>query len=117
MLRDNCETDLLQKPVRFRLQGQISKKRGVEAVSFWFPVAPPGYVALGCVATRTSTPQVEDTQSVTCVRTDLVIGVPLPAARLWDTEALRHVKPDFSIWPLQNEVGCPERLLITTTYV
>ena len=57
-------------------------KTGTFAV--WRPIAPEGYVALGCVVTPTHDPP--DPDRVACVRADLaVLSTPAPAP-LWTTE-------------------------------
>jgi len=43
---------LLARPMRFKLVWQIGKEHSDEQVSFWEPIPPEGYVALGCVAVK-----------------------------------------------------------------
>ncbi|KAK1261313.1 hypothetical protein QJS04_geneDACA008707 [Acorus gramineus] len=50
VLHDMGDESLMKAPLGFQLVGHIRKHKGTESVSFWFPQAPPGFVALGCVA-------------------------------------------------------------------
>ena len=62
-----------------------SKKRvGRRAFAAWRPIAPEGYVAVGCVVTPNHEPP--DPNTVACVRADLAaLSTPAPAP-LWTTE-------------------------------
>ena len=72
-----------------------------EKVFMWRPKPPPGYVALGCVATRT--PFEPDYDVVSCVRIDLVIEKVVSVNDiLWDNNDLLSsaVPNQASIWSL-----------------
>ncbi len=104
VLNDTLEGGLLAKPLRFQERGQISKRRGMEGVSFWYPVAPPGYVAMGCIASKSSVPEPDGANHVCCVRNELVTRVNFTAHSIWDSSTLRHGNEELSIWPVENEV-------------
>jgi vacuolar protein sorting-associated protein 13A/C len=71
LLNDTLEVGLLAKPLRFQEQGQITKRSGMEeGVSFWYPVALPGYVAMGCIASKSSVLEPDGANQVCCVRND-----------------------------------------------
>ncbi|GBG29572.1 E3 ubiquitin-protein ligase HERC2 [Hondaea fermentalgiana] len=68
---------LLVAPARFRLIWQNIDTEDDAPVSLWQPVAPEGYVALGCVAVRGHSqrepdPKMEDLQQLRCVHRSCV---------------------------------------------
>jgi hypothetical protein len=69
----------------FRDSGsRLRKNPRTGTFAAWRPIAPEGYVAVGCVVTRTHDPPDPDT--VACVRADLAaLSAPAPAP-LWTTE-------------------------------
>jgi vacuolar protein sorting-associated protein 13A/C len=62
-------TGRLARPLGFKARAHLVG-RNIEEASLWLPVAPPGYVALGCVASRGFNPP--DPDCMRCVRMDLV---------------------------------------------
>ncbi|XP_073000916.1 uncharacterized protein [Typha latifolia] len=103
VLRDTGDETLLRAPQGFQLVGRIKKQRGIEGISFWYPQAPPGFVALGCIASKGS-PKVEDFSSLRCIRSDMVTGDQFSEESIWDTSDSR-VSEDFSLWSLGNDLG------------
>ncbi|CAM6084054.1 unnamed protein product [Calypogeia fissa] len=103
VLHDAVERGLLSKPERFMDRGQLPRRRGVGAVSFWLPLAPPGYVALGCVAGTGSSPDPDNL--VRCVRSDLVIGSNFSAPSLWETSDTKLRDVELSIWQVENQAS------------
>jgi vacuolar protein sorting-associated protein 13A/C len=75
--------------------------RSENAVSIWFPQAPAGYTAVGCVACPGTSPP--PTSLVRCVRRDLLRPAGYAAPPIWDTEGMRGV-PTTALWRVQNEV-------------
>lgn len=73
-------------------------------VSFWFPVAPVNYVAMGCIASTTSNSPPEAINFVRCVRKDLVIGANFSSSSLWDSTCMKSGNDELRIWPVENEV-------------
>ncbi|OQS01680.1 regulator of chromosome condensation (RCC1)-like protein [Achlya hypogyna] len=82
--------------------------------SMWWPVAPPGYVAMGCVAGNKEAPcEPPPTDSVRCVREDLVQFLD-SATCVWQTPsvALWSVAADYAahVVPTTLELAPPERV-------
>ncbi|CAF2233174.1 unnamed protein product [Brassica napus] len=103
VLRDDGEQDILKAAVDFQLVGRVKKHRGVESISFWMPQAPPGFVSLGCVASKGSAKPYELTK-LKCARSDMVAGDRFAEDSLWDTsDVWQRVEP-FSIWGIGNEL-------------
>ncbi|CAD6212089.1 unnamed protein product [Miscanthus lutarioriparius] len=103
VLRDTGEDTFLRAPEGFDLVGQIKKHRGTEGVSFWFPKAPSGFVALGCVASKSS-PTKEDFSLLRCIRSDMVAGGQFSEESVWDSSNARTSEP-FSLWTVDNDAG------------
>jgi len=103
VLRDTGEDTFLRAPEGFDLVGRIKKHRGTEGVSFWFPKAPSGFVALGCVASKSS-PTKEDFSLLRCIRNDMVAGGQFSEESLWDSSNARTSEP-FSLWTVDNDAG------------
>lgn len=74
VMRDDG-TGRLARPLGFKARAHLVGKN-IEEASVWLPVAPPGYVALGCVGSRGFNPP--DPDCVRCVRMDLVNQVRCP---------------------------------------
>ncbi|KAL5230936.1 hypothetical protein ABZP36_029712 [Zizania latifolia] len=103
VLRDSSADAFLRAPEGYRLVGQIKKHRGTESVSFWYPQAPPGFVALGCVISRSS-PMKEDFSFLRCIRSDMVKGGQFSEESVWDSSGARTSEP-FSLWTVDNDAG------------
>ncbi|XP_031385571.1 uncharacterized protein LOC116199374 isoform X2 [Punica granatum] len=95
--------EIFRAPVDFQLVGQVKRYRGMESISFWMPQAPPGFVSLGCVASK-SMPKQNDFSSLRCIRSDMVSGDQFLDERLWDTSDAKAAEP-FSIWAVGNDLG------------
>lgn len=104
VLHDSEGDDLFKPPLDFLLVGQIKKQRRMENISFWLPRAPPGFVALGCVACK-GTPKQSDFSLLRCLRSDMVTGGQFLEESIWDTSDVRFMKEPFSIWIVDNELG------------
>ncbi|KAL1194607.1 hypothetical protein V5N11_031431 [Cardamine amara subsp. amara] len=103
VLHDSSELELLKPAVDFQLVGRVKKHRGVESISFWMPQAPPGFVPLGCVASK-GAPKPYDFTKLRCTRSDMVSGDHFSEDSLWDTsDVWQRVEP-FSIWSIGNEL-------------
>ncbi|KAJ7520814.1 hypothetical protein O6H91_19G024000 [Diphasiastrum complanatum] len=98
----------LTKPVSFEKHLQISGK-GLEDLYIWSPVAPPGFVALGCVATKSQ--DIPSPHLVRCVRTNLVMQVNLSKRPLWSYIGSRG-NDSCSLWRVENQA----RNLLTTFF-
>lgn len=102
----------VRKPIGFNLIASFSSIQGVggeghsdfdsDGCSLWMPVAPPGYMTLGCVAhVGTQPPQ---NHIVYCLRSDLV-------ASTTHSECIFSSPPNpcsasgFSIWRLDNVIA------------
>ncbi|XP_024524741.1 uncharacterized protein LOC9654875 isoform X2 [Selaginella moellendorffii] len=101
-LQDTQDNVLLQKPLKFVKMGVIHEKKGLKPVTFWFPVAPPGYAALGCLAIRGYTLDAEASDKIRCVRNDFVLETEFSSPSLWDGRQVKRLNDDISIWPLQT---------------
>lgn len=95
---DNPE--LSAKAVQFTKVAHIAGK-GLEEAFFWYPVAPPGYAALGCVVTRSN--EAPDLDNFCCPRMDLVSQanvLEMPISRSSGSRASQC----WSIWKVDNQV-------------
>lgn len=70
--------------------------------SLWLPIAPPGYLALGCVAHVGSQPP--PNHIVHCIRSDLVTSTTFLECLL-SSSANHLFESGFSIWRLDNCLG------------
>ncbi|KAK4730781.1 hypothetical protein R3W88_023769 [Solanum pinnatisectum] len=98
----------VRKPLDFRLIGLFSDIQGSETAqdvddcSLWLPIAPPGYVAMGCVA-HTGT-QPPPNHIVHCIRSDLVTSTKLLEC-IVSVAANTAFTSGYSIWRLDNALG------------
>src|SRR5688572_29424393 len=102
----------VRKPVSFKFVGLLSEilqfdisEGGVDSkseCSLWLPVPPPGYKALGCVATLGDQPP--PNHIVYCIRADLVTSAKFSEC-LFIVPSNSHCPSGFSIWRLDNVVG------------
>ncbi|KAL3831089.1 hypothetical protein ACJIZ3_019891 [Penstemon smallii] len=102
----------VRKPLGFKLIGLFSSIQGQKTVevhlnidsdcSLWLPVAPPGYLALGCVAHVGNQPP--PNHIVHCIRSDLVTSTAFLECIL-NTSANHSFETGFSIWRLDNCLG------------
>ncbi|XP_042024109.1 uncharacterized protein LOC121771392 [Salvia splendens] len=104
VLQDSEDYDLYKSPSDFQLVGQIKKQRKMDNISFWMPQAPPGFVTLGCVASK-GKPKQSDFTSLRCIRADMVSTDQFLDASMWDTSDSRYIEAQFSIWTVGNELG------------
>ncbi|OMO58553.1 hypothetical protein COLO4_34529 [Corchorus olitorius] len=102
----------VRKPVGFNLIGFFSHVLGFEGVdghtdvdsdcSLWMPVAPPGYISMGCVANIGKHPP--PTHTVYCLRSDLVTSTTCSECML-NVPSNQQFNSGFSIWRLDNVLG------------
>lgn len=85
-----------KKPVRFELIWSSDQANGDDAKNkddlsmccIWMPIAPPGYVALGCVAERGTAPP--SSSVVHCVHKDLVTSASISDCILYSSADSRY---------------------------
>ncbi|OVA12725.1 Pleckstrin homology domain [Macleaya cordata] len=104
VLRVTGDEALFKDPLDFQLVGQIKKQRGTESISFWLPLAPPGFVSLGCIACK-GTPKQDDFSLLKCIRSDMVTGGQFSEGSIWDSSDTKVTTGPFSLWTVGNEVG------------
>lgn len=98
----------VRKPLDFRLIGLFSDIQGSETAqdvddcSLWLPIAPPGYVAMGCVAHIGTQPP--PNHIVHCIRSDLVTSTKLLEC-IFSVAANTAFTSGYSIWRLDNALG------------
>lgn len=88
------------KPVKFTKVAHIYGK-GLDEAFFWYPIAPPGYAAMGCIVTRADEPP--RAESFCCPRIDLVSSasiIEVPVSRSSSLKASQC----WSIWKVDNQV-------------
>ncbi|KAL8484750.1 hypothetical protein ACS0TY_027161 [Phlomoides rotata] len=114
-----------RKPLGFKLIGLFSSILGQQTdevlssgdtdCSLWLPIAPPGYLALGCVAHVGGQPP--PNHIVHCIRSDLVTSTTFLEC-LVNSSANHLFESGFSIWRLDNclgsfyahpSTGCPSK--------
>ncbi|RHY55188.1 hypothetical protein DYB30_001880 [Aphanomyces astaci] len=116
LVRDN-QDGCLARPLRFDcvdVSGKGLPKNSDLDLEFerkqlrtvWWPVAPPGYVALGCVAGTKDAPfDAPSVDSYRCVRADLVQALDGPASCIWQA-------PTVSLWTAASDYS--QHLIPTT---
>ncbi|XP_024982723.1 uncharacterized protein LOC112519038 isoform X5 [Cynara cardunculus var. scolymus] len=99
----------VRKPLGFKLVGLFSSIQQSERVedancdcSLWTPIAPPGYLALGCVAHIGNQPPPNHT--VYCIRADLATSTAYSAC-MFSASSNNTYPSGFSIWRLDNFLG------------
>lgn len=97
---DELESGRVALPVDFSERAHISG-RDWEEVTIWFPVAPMGFVALGCVVTKKR--EVPDINCVRCLRADLASQKGFSGKAIW-TWGPPKTRQNFSFWPVNNQV-------------
>lgn len=97
------DSEIAAKPVHFTKAAHIVGK-GLDEVFCWFPVAPPGYVSLGCVISKFDVePHVD---SFCCPRIDLVNQANIYEASVSRSSSSKSSQC-WSIWKVDNQVGQP----------
>lgn len=82
----------------------MKKQRGIESISFWLPQAPPGFVSLGCIASK-GTPKLNEFSTLRCMRSDMVTGDQFLEESLWESTDSKLETGPFSLWAVGNELG------------
>lgn len=106
------DSGILARPTKY-LQRMHTSGKGFEDVYIWFPVAPTGYVAMGCIATKTQ--NMPSTDLVRCVRTDSVTQMNFSKKPLWSLSTEKNVNLVWniganrggyqcSLWKVDNQV-------------
>lgn len=95
---DNPEVSA--KPEQFTKVAHIGKKGPDEAV-FWYPLAPPGYVAVGCLVTLKDEPP--SLESVSCPKMDLVNQASIAGVPISRSSSSKGSNV-WSIWRVENQV-------------
>ncbi|XP_027330645.1 uncharacterized protein LOC113846496 isoform X2 [Abrus precatorius] len=95
----NDSPDISSKPVQFTKVSHIVAK-GIDEVFFWYPIAPPGYVSLGCVVSRTDESPRADL--FCCPRMDLVSQANIHEVPLSRSSSSRAPQC-WSIWKVENQ--------------
>ncbi|XP_073352999.1 uncharacterized protein [Aegilops tauschii subsp. strangulata] len=103
VLRDTGEDTFLRAPESYKIVGQIKKHRGRDGISFYYPQAPPGFVALGCVASK-GPPTKEDFSMLRCIRSDMVTGGQFSEESVWDSRGSK-TSENFSLWTVDEDAG------------
>eukprot|EP00850_Spirogloea_muscicola_P018627 SM000173S02996 [mRNA] locus=s173:28246:52241:- [translate_table: standard] len=104
VVRDD-DSGAVAKPLRFQLRAELRGLRGLEDCCLWFPVAPPGYVALGCVGARGLQPPAVD--CCRCLRMDLASQGTFAMRALWSLPLTSSsnkggVASACTIWTVEN---------------
>ncbi|KAH1088253.1 hypothetical protein AAZX31_07G215500 [Glycine max] len=95
----NDSPDISSKPVQFTNVSHIVGK-GFDEVFFWYPIAPPGYVSLGCVVSRTDeAPRVD---LFCCPRMDLVSQANIHEVPLSRSSSSKSPQC-WSLWKVENQ--------------
>ncbi|CAH9120434.1 unnamed protein product [Cuscuta epithymum] len=96
----------VRKPLGYKLIGKLSgnqESTGVDdGCSLWLPIAPPGYMAVGCVAHLGS--QQPLNHIVHCIRRDLVTSTTYLECLFNATVSTSFIS-GYSIWRLDNTLG------------
>ncbi|XP_071939359.1 uncharacterized protein [Coffea arabica] len=102
----------VRKPLDFKLMGTFSGIQGSAGLeghandhydcSLWLPIAPPGYLALGCIAHGGKQPP--PTHIVHCLRSDLVTST-MYSECIYSAASCGSYASGFSIWRLDNAFG------------
>ncbi|EOA39345.1 hypothetical protein CARUB_v10012395mg [Capsella rubella] len=93
------DSEIAAKPVQFTKVAHIVGK-GLDEVFCWFPVAPPGYVSLGCVLSKFDEPPHVD--SFCCPRIDLVNQANIYEASVTRSSSSKSSQC-WSIWKVDNQ--------------
>ncbi|XP_042953951.1 uncharacterized protein LOC122290372 isoform X2 [Carya illinoinensis] len=104
VLHDAEDDELFKAPLSFQPVGKIKKQKGMDSISFWLPQPPPGFVSLGCIASK-STPKQNEFSTLRCIRSDMVTGDQFLEESIWDTSDAKFTAESFSIWLVDNELG------------
>ncbi|KAM1191562.1 hypothetical protein PS2_011823 [Malus domestica] len=100
----------VRQPIGFNLIGLFSTIQGFGGgdsdvgsdCSLWMPVAPPGYIALGCLANIGK--EQPPNHIVYCLRSDLVTSTTYSEC-LFSSPSNPHFASGFSIWRVENVLG------------
>ncbi|CAI6011358.1 unnamed protein product [Closterium sp. NIES-65] len=104
LLLDDLDSGRVAAPLSFLHKLTLAAPAWPEEASVWFPLAPPGYVALGCVVTRGREPPSAGL-GVRCVRADLLAPKGFAGRPAWTVGVPPKGESIASFWPVINQVG------------
>uniref|UniRef100_A0A0D9VFX1 C2 domain-containing protein n=1 Tax=Leersia perrieri TaxID=77586 RepID=A0A0D9VFX1_9ORYZ len=97
-----CDNAIVsERPTQFTKVAQIEKK-GFDELFLWYPVPPPGYASLGCVATKTD--EMPSKDSVCCPKLGLVNQANISEDPMSRSSSSKGPNC-WSIWKVENQ-GC-----------
>ncbi|XP_015689233.1 uncharacterized protein LOC102707936 [Oryza brachyantha] len=97
-----CDNAIVsERPTQFRKVAQIDRK-GFDEIFFWYPVPPPGYASLGCVATKTD--EMPNKDLVCCPKLGLVNQANISEDPISRSSSSKGPNC-WSIWKVENQ-GC-----------
>ncbi|MQL90984.1 hypothetical protein Taro_023590, partial [Colocasia esculenta] len=91
-------TGISARPEQFTKVAHIFRK-GLDEAFVWYPIAPPGYVSLGCIITKTD--EVPDRDSFCCPRMDLVNQANISEIPISRSSSSKGPNC-WSIWKVEN---------------
>lgn len=94
------DPEISAKPIQFTKVAHIGKK-GPEEVFFWYPIAPPGYAAVGCLVTLCD--EAPALESVSCPRANLVSQASIADVPISRSSSSKGSNC-WSIWKVENQV-------------
>lgn len=94
------KSELSARPVQFAKVAHIIRK-GLDEAFVWYPIAPSGYVSLGCVITRTN--ELPNKELFCCPRMDLVKQTNISDSPISRSSSSKEPNC-WSIWKVENQV-------------
>lgn len=95
------DPEISAKPLQFTKVAHIGKK-GPEEAFFWYPLAPPGYAAVGCLVTLND--EAPSLESVSCPRMGLVSQAGIAEVPISRSSSSKGSNV-WSIWKVENQVN------------
>lgn len=93
----------LAKPLSFRLEWRDTKQGKSSPSAFWIPVAPEGYVPLGCVVQTGNREPSKD--AIRCVRKDLVFESSTFDSPCWTSYSNDKQRWQITLWQVDNSLN------------
>lgn len=84
--------------------------KGFDEVFFWYPIAPPGYVSLGCMVSRID--EAPSIDVLCCPRMDLVNQASILETPISRSSSSK-VSQCWSIWRVENQVKLNVHLIFS----
>ncbi|GJP54206.1 hypothetical protein CLOM_g13301 [Closterium sp. NIES-68] len=104
LLLDDSDSGRLARPLSYLHKLTLAAPAWPHEASVWFPLAPPGYVALGCVVTRGREPPAPGL-GVRCVRLDLLSVKGFTGRPVWTVSLPPKGESVACFWPVMNQAG------------